>query len=135
MAIRAAHIAPQKTAGTWSAGCADPAGSRRGSAAVRPAAAKTAVSSHRAASPRSSRARVVGIVVGKLDHMPLPAQRGQFKPPVGAEQRVQAALVGRIGVEDPVTLAQEDADPGTVRAGPDVGSLALKGFLVLVVVL
>jgi hypothetical protein len=33
-----------------SAGCADPAGLRRGSAAVRPAAAKTAVSAHRAAS-------------------------------------------------------------------------------------
>ncbi len=43
MAIRAGHIAAQKTAGTRSAGCADPAGTRRGSAALRPAAAKTAV--------------------------------------------------------------------------------------------
>src|SRR5207245_3398361 len=35
----------------------------------------------------------------------------------------------------PVTLAQENADPRTVRAGPDVGRLPGEGLLVLVVVL
>src|SRR5262249_52647483 len=72
-----------------------------------------------AAAPRS-RLLAVGVVVGEPGHVPLPAPRGQVQPPVGAEQRIQAALVGRIGVKHPVTLAHEDADPGAVGAGPDV---------------
>jgi len=113
MAIRAAHIAPQKAS---SAGRAVPA-RRRGSAA----AANNPVSSHRAASSATITAPDHRCRGRELDHMPLPAPRGQVQPPVGAQQRIQTALVGRIGVEHPVPLAEEHADPRSVRAGPDVG--------------
>src|SRR5262245_22338425 len=78
-------------------------------------------------------------MVRKLDYVPLAAKRSQLEPPVGAEQRVKAALIGRVSVEDPsaawLGLADEHADPGTVSPWLDVGRLALQGFLVLVVVL
>src|SRR5260370_7673856 len=58
---------------------------------------------------------------------------------VPATDRCRAANPGparrpnRCGRPDP--LAEEHADPGTIRSGPDVGSLPPKRFLVLVVLL
>ena len=54
-----------------------------------------------------SRLLVIDVVIEELDHVALPAQRGQLEPPVGAEQRVQAPLVGRIS----------GLKPGHPRAG------------------
>src|SRR6185436_17439737 len=37
----------------------------------------------------------------------LPAERREIEQVVGVEQRIEAALVGRVGVEHPVAVAEE----------------------------
>jgi hypothetical protein len=75
--------------------------------------------------PRPSRARVVRVVIRELADMPLPAQQGQVKVVIRAEQRIDAAAIRRVGVKDPVAFTQEDAHPVRVPPGPDVAGMQM----------
>jgi hypothetical protein len=69
-------------------------------------------------------------VIRELDDIPLPAQRGQVEVLVGAEQRIDPAAVRRVGVEDALTLTQEDAHPVRVHSRPDTEVVAFERRLV-----